>query len=188
MGESCPPCLMWLPLLHRMSAVEHVYHPVVCEACQVRAFTGFRYKCQRCSNYVLCQSCFWRGRTSQNHSNEHEMKEYSSYKSPTKQIAHSIQKSLQCVPISTQKTHQDFDVKPQRPLDLSNIVAVVPNAVRHQTIEPITEWTSQLLPGQYGNANERDDEHRLIARYAAKLSGRSNVSEILDQNIFTYIE
>lgn len=106
------------------------------------------------------------------------MKEYSSYKSPTKQIAHSIQKSLQCVPISTQKTHQDFDVKPQRPLDLSNIVAVMPNAVRHQTIEPITEWTSQLLPGQYGNANERDDEHRLIARYAAKLSGRSNVSGI----------
>lgn len=49
---------------------------------------------------------------------------------------------------------------------------------RHQPIEPITEWTSHLLPGQYGNANEKDDEHRLIARYAAKLSGRSNVSLI----------
>lgn len=34
-SDSCPPCLMWLPLLHRMASVEHVYHPVVCDACQV---------------------------------------------------------------------------------------------------------------------------------------------------------
>lgn len=46
---------------------------------QVRSFTGFRYKCQRCTNYQLCQQCFWRGRTSSTHSNEHEMKEYSTY-------------------------------------------------------------------------------------------------------------
>uniref|UniRef100_A0A0R3S6C8 ZZ-type domain-containing protein n=1 Tax=Elaeophora elaphi TaxID=1147741 RepID=A0A0R3S6C8_9BILA len=79
LADPCPPCLMWLPLLHRMASVEHVYHPVVCDACQVRSFTGFRYKCQRCTNYQLCEQCFWRGRTSSAHSNEHEMKEYSSY-------------------------------------------------------------------------------------------------------------
>lgn len=95
LGESCPPILMWLPLLHRMASVENVYHPVnlihgiclypiyqfqvICDSCQVRSFTGFRYKCQRCTNYQLCQSCFWRGRISQSHTNEHEMKEYSSY-------------------------------------------------------------------------------------------------------------
>lgn len=79
MSDTCPPCLMWLPLLHRMAAVEHVYHPVVCDSCQVRAFTGFRYKCQRCPNYQLCQSCFWRGQVSKQHQNDHEMKEYSSY-------------------------------------------------------------------------------------------------------------
>ncbi|MFH4977741.1 hypothetical protein AB6A40_004450 [Gnathostoma spinigerum] len=79
MSDPCPPCLMWLPLLHRMASVEHVYHPVVCDACQTRNFTGFRYKCQRCANYQLCQQCFWRGRTSATHTNEHEMKEYSSY-------------------------------------------------------------------------------------------------------------
>ncbi|KAI6241403.1 Dystrobrevin [Aphelenchoides fujianensis] len=173
MGENCPPILMWLPLLHRMAAVERVYHPVVCDACQAPHFTGFRYRCQRCTNYQLCQSCFWRGRTSQSHSNEHEMKEYSSYKSPTKQIAHSIQKSLQCVPLTTHKTHQDFDVRPTRPLDLSNIVPVTPSVLRHQPPDPITEW-SQPLPGQYGNGNAMDDEHKLIARYAAKLSGRSS--------------
>ncbi|KAH7727783.1 Zinc fingerZZ type family protein [Aphelenchoides avenae] len=172
MGESCPPCLMWLPLLHRLASVEHVYHPVVCDACQAPSLFGFRYKCQRCTNYQLCQSCFWRGRTSGSHSNEHEMKEYSSYKSPTKQIAHSIQKSLQCMPVQLHKPHKDFTVKQQRPLDLANIVpAFRPN--HRPSSEPIADWTSQLLPGQYGNGNEMDDEHRLIARYAAKLAGRT---------------
>lgn len=43
-----------------------------------------------------------------------------------------------------------------------------------------------MLPGQYGNANERDDEHRLIARYAAKLSGRSSVGDD-QQRIFDFL-
>uniref|UniRef100_A0AC35TSV2 ZZ-type domain-containing protein n=1 Tax=Rhabditophanes sp. KR3021 TaxID=114890 RepID=A0AC35TSV2_9BILA len=174
MSETCPPCLMWLPLLHRICSVEHVYHPVSCDSCQVRSFTGFRYKCQRCSNYQLCQNCFWRGRTSQNHSLEHEMKEYSSYKSPTKQLAHSIHKSLQCIPMSNKPKHPEFESKLQRPLDLSNIVPVMPNSYgKQQSYEPSTEWTNKLLPGQFGNATSMDDEHKLIARYAAKLSGRT---------------
>ncbi|KAL3100925.1 hypothetical protein niasHS_001385 [Heterodera schachtii] len=153
MGEQCPPCLMWLPLLHRMASVESVFHPVMCDS---------------------CQSCFWRGRVSQSHSNEHEMKEYSSYKSPTKQLAHSIQKSLQCVPVSHQKTHKEFPTRPQRPLDLANVVPSTPLVtVRRQPPEPVAEWTAQLLPGQYGNASAMEDEHKLIARYAAKLAGRT---------------
>ena len=72
MADPCPPVLMWLPLLHRMASVEHgafiviggkyllikvvlVFHPVVCDACGRDSFTGFRYKCQRCHNYQLCQ-------------------------------------------------------------------------------------------------------------------------------------
>jgi len=56
-----------------------VYHPVACEACRRDSFTGLRYKCQRCYNYNLCQDCFWRGRTSGNHQNDHDVKEYSFY-------------------------------------------------------------------------------------------------------------
>uniref|UniRef100_A0A183CHT7 Dystrobrevin alpha n=1 Tax=Globodera pallida TaxID=36090 RepID=A0A183CHT7_GLOPA len=44
---------------------------------------------------------------------------------------------------------------------------------RRQPPEPVAEWTSQLLPGQYGNASAMEDEHKLIARYAAKLAGRT---------------
>uniref|UniRef100_A0A1I8BS58 ZZ-type domain-containing protein n=1 Tax=Meloidogyne hapla TaxID=6305 RepID=A0A1I8BS58_MELHA len=159
LGECCPPCLMWLPLLHRMAAVENVYHPVVCDSCQVRSFNGFRYKCQRCINYQLCQSCFWRGR-----------------KSPTKQLAHTIQKcTLQCIPTTHQKTHVDYPPRPQRALDLANVVPSTPitGFSRRQAPEPIAEWTSKFLPGQYGRASAMDDEHKLIARYAAKLAGRT---------------
>jgi len=56
-----------------------VYHPVACEACHRESFAGLRYKCQRCYNYNLCQDCFWRGRTSGNHQNDHDVKEYSFY-------------------------------------------------------------------------------------------------------------
>lgn len=56
-----------------------VLHPVQCDGCHRDSFMGFRYKCQRCYNYQLCQDCFWRGRTSGGHSNEHQMKEYTSY-------------------------------------------------------------------------------------------------------------
>ncbi|CAJ0592499.1 unnamed protein product [Cylicocyclus nassatus] len=177
MSDPCPPCVMWLPLLHRMASVEHVYHPVVCDACQVRSFTGFRYKCQRCSNYQLCQNCFWRGRTSQSHSNEHEMKEYSSYKSPTKQLAHSIHKSLQCIPTNANaKQPPLFAERPQRPLELQNIVPATPLSMRRAPPDPIPDWPSSpvLLPGQIVNGTALDDEHKLIARYSAKLSGRAD--------------
>lgn len=70
------PCL----LLHRVRRCScSVYHPVACEACCRESFTGLRYKCQRCYNYNLCQDCFWHGRTSGNHQNDHDVKEYSFY-------------------------------------------------------------------------------------------------------------
>lgn len=40
---------------------------------------GFRYRCQQCHNYQLCQDCFWRGHAGGSHSNQHQMKEYTSW-------------------------------------------------------------------------------------------------------------
>lgn len=56
-----------------------VVHPMACDACQREGFSGFRYRCQKCHNYQLCQDCFWRGRVSGPHTNEHEVKEYTTY-------------------------------------------------------------------------------------------------------------
>lgn len=56
-----------------------VIHPTACSACGRARLAGFRYRCSRCHNYTLCQDCFWRGRVSDNHTNEHEVKEYATY-------------------------------------------------------------------------------------------------------------
>lgn len=62
-----------------MLLVQNVIHPVTCNVCQRNTFIGFRYKCQKCRNYQLCQDCFWRGRISGAHRLTHQMKEYTVY-------------------------------------------------------------------------------------------------------------
>lgn len=65
-----------LPLLSPPPAV---FHPVECSYCHTESMMGFRYRCQQCHNYQLCQDCFWRGHASGSHSNQHQMKEYTSW-------------------------------------------------------------------------------------------------------------
>uniref|UniRef100_A0A673JL06 Dystrobrevin, beta b n=1 Tax=Sinocyclocheilus rhinocerous TaxID=307959 RepID=A0A673JL06_9TELE len=79
MADPPPQCLVWLPLMHRLANVENVFHPVECSYCQSESMMGFRYRCQQCHGYQLCQSCFWRGHASGPHSNQHQMKEHSSW-------------------------------------------------------------------------------------------------------------
>ncbi|NXH25575.1 DTNB protein, partial [Myiagra hebetior] len=79
MADPPPQCLVWLPLMHRLAHVENVFHPVECSYCHCESMMGFRYRCQQCHNYQLCQNCFWRGHASGPHSNQHQMKEHSSW-------------------------------------------------------------------------------------------------------------
>ncbi|KAM6081655.1 dystrobrevin beta isoform 11-T12 [Chlamydotis macqueenii] len=81
MADPPPQCLVWLPLMHRLAHVENVFHPVECSYCRCESMMGFRYRCQQCHNYQLCQNCFWRGHASGPHSNQHQMKEHSSWSS-----------------------------------------------------------------------------------------------------------
>lgn len=61
---------LWFPL---------AFHPVECSYCRSESMMGFRYRCQQCHGYQLCQSCFWRGHANGPHSNQHQMKEHSSW-------------------------------------------------------------------------------------------------------------
>uniref|UniRef100_A0A4W5PGT6 Dystrobrevin, beta b n=1 Tax=Hucho hucho TaxID=62062 RepID=A0A4W5PGT6_9TELE len=79
MADPPPQCLVWLPLMHRLANVENVFHPVECSYCGSESMMGFRYRCQQCHGYQLCQSCFWRGHANGPHSNQHQMKEHSSW-------------------------------------------------------------------------------------------------------------
>ncbi|KAJ7427714.1 Dystrobrevin beta [Willisornis vidua] len=127
-----------------------VFHPVECSYCHCESMMGFRYRCQQCHNYQLCQNCFWRGHASGPHSNQHQMKEHSSWKSPAKKLSHAISKSLGCVP-SRDPPRPLFPEQPEKPLDLAHIVALD-------------------SPGRL------DEEHRLIARYAARLAAEAGTA------------
>ncbi|XP_041357964.1 dystrobrevin beta-like [Gigantopelta aegis] len=184
MCDPGPQCLMWLPVLVRMAHVENVLHPVLCEGCHRQSFTGFRYKCQRCFNYNLCQDCFWRGRTSGNHHIDHEMKEHASYKSQAKQIGHSIRKSFQCTPTRSNQKVPHFPEAPEKTIDLSYIVPPTPVPLHNGFPEhPIITSTAEVSslesstmsrsPNKLNSSSDScpvDDEHRLIARYAARLA------------------
>ncbi|XP_071238533.1 dystrobrevin beta-like isoform X13 [Salvelinus alpinus] len=151
MADPPPQCLVWLPLMHRLANVENAFHPVQCSYCRSESMMGFRYRCQQCHGYQLCQSCFWRGHANGPHSNQHQMKEHSSWKSPAKKLSHAISKSLGCVPIG-ELPHPVFPEQLEKPQDS------VPHTV-------VLESPSRL-----------EEEHRLIARYAARLAAEAGNS------------
>ncbi|XP_066591793.1 dystrobrevin beta-like isoform X2 [Prorops nasuta] len=176
MSDPGPHCLIWLPLFHRMATVENVVHPVTCDACHKENFTGFRYRCQKCHSYQLCQDCFWRGRVSGTHTNEHETREYSSFKSPSKQIGHSLRKSFRCVPDKGKNNLPRFPEQPEKTLDLSHIVPPSPLPSHNGFPE-----SGFMAPFDSGSMDSRstlrsmdssrlDDEHKLIAHYAKRLA------------------
>ncbi|KAG7204583.1 hypothetical protein KM043_005003 [Ampulex compressa] len=181
MSDPGPHCLIWLPLYHRMAAVETVAHPTMCDACHKENFTGFRYRCQKCHSYQLCQDCFWRGNVSGTHNNDHEIREYSSFKSPSKQIGHSLRKSFRCVPEKGKNSLPRFPEQPEKTLDLSHIVPPSPLPSHNGFPDP-----GFMAPFDSGSMESRstlrsmdssrlDDEHKLIARYAQRLAQESRI-------------
>ncbi|XP_039189436.1 dystrobrevin alpha isoform X20 [Crotalus tigris] len=209
MSDPPPQCLVWLPLLHRLANVENVFHPVECSYCHSESMMGFRYRCQQCHNYQLCQDCFWRGHASGSHSNQHQMKEYTSWKSPAKKLTNALSKSLSCAS-SHEPLHPMFPNQPEKPLNLAHIVPPRPVTSMNDTLfshsvpsgSPFTNRRLQysldvadrladehVLIGLYVNMlqnnpsrlldspNRLDEEHRLIARYAARLAAETTSSQ-----------
>ncbi|XP_046703767.1 dystrobrevin alpha isoform X2 [Silurus meridionalis] len=125
MSDPPPQCLVWLPLMHRLANVENVFHPVECSYCHSQSMMGFRYRCQQCHNYQLCQECFWKGHASGSHSNQHQMKEYTSWKSPAKKLSNALSKSLSCAS-NREPLHPMFSDAPEKPLNLAHVVDTWP--------------------------------------------------------------
>ncbi|TRY90226.1 hypothetical protein DNTS_005831, partial [Danionella cerebrum] len=196
MSDPPPQCLVWFPLMHRLANVENVFHPVECSYCHSQSMMGFRYRCQQCESYQLCQECFWRGHASGAHSNQHQMKEYTSWKSPAKKLSDALSKSLSCAS-SRDPPYPMFSETPEKPLNLSHIVPPRPvtsgneYALSHSMPSSGNPYSSKtclhddtkqmklfsrtapdLLKGKgfQDNSKNQDDEHCLIARYASRLA------------------
>uniref|UniRef100_A0A674NS75 Dystrobrevin n=1 Tax=Takifugu rubripes TaxID=31033 RepID=A0A674NS75_TAKRU len=189
--EDPPQCLVWLPLIHRLASVEHVFHPVSCSYCRTNGMTGFRYRCLRCRGYQLCQNCFWRGNASGSHSNQHQMKEHSSWKSPAAKLGRALGRTLGCVS-SRNPSHPVYPEEPERTLNLANIVeatwpskkrqclptrsdvlllsvAAAPRASEEHALIAAYVDRLQSTPCAVDEHNRQDEEHKLIARYTSRL-------------------
>ncbi|XP_022442659.1 dystrobrevin alpha isoform X14 [Delphinapterus leucas] len=186
MSDPPPQCLVWLPLLHRLANVENVFHPVECSYCHSESMMGFRYRCQQCHNYQLCQDCFWRGHAGGSHSNQHQMKEYTSWKSPAKKLTNALSKSLSCAS-SREPLHPMFPDQPEKPLNLAHIVDTWPP-------RPVTSMNDSMFShsvpssgspfitrSMLESSTRLDEEHRLIARYAARLAAEPTPSQPAQQ-------
>ncbi|XP_045628832.1 dystrobrevin alpha isoform X11 [Ursus americanus] len=179
MSDPPPQCLVWLPLLHRLANVENVFHPVECSYCHSESMMGFRYRCQQCHNYQLCQDCFWRGHAGGSHSNQHQMKEYTSWKSPAKKLTNALSKSLSCAS-SREPLHPMFPDQPEKPLNLAHIVPPRPVTSMNDTLFSHSVPSSGspfITRSMLESSNRLDEEHRLIARYAARLAAESTSSQ-----------
>lgn len=135
--KGTPACLSFFMAFIRMGEVESVVHPVMCEGCHRNGFTGFRYKCQKCFNYNLCQDCFWRGRNSGSHdSDKHPCREYSFWQSQTREFSNSLRRSFRCLkPVASDspRINLNEDVfDNNKKLDLKHIVPPSP-ILRHNT-------------------------------------------------------
>ncbi|XP_074800520.1 dystrobrevin alpha isoform X4 [Natator depressus] len=177
MSDPPPQCLVWLPLLHRLANVENVFHPVECSYCHSESMMGFRYRCQQCHNYQLCQDCFWRGHASGSHSNQHQMKEYTSWKSPAKKLTNALSKSLSCAS-SREPLHPMFPDQPEKPLNLAHIVPPRPVTSMNDTlfshsVPSGNTFTNRRLLEGINVASPVADEHSLIKLYVDQLHNNS---------------
>lgn len=200
--KGTPVSFSFLMAFSRMTDVERVVHPVTCEGCHRNGFTGFRYKCQKCYNYNLCQDCFWRGRSSGSHSAEtHPCKEYCYWQSQSKELSNSLRRSFRCLP--SERPIFVMKEEPIKKLDLKNVVPPSPvprhNHLTHNRIvpEPFSRGSpayaslprihlkgplestpiqlqQTLAPG--------DEEHQLVQLFIKKLSEKEHETRNTDSD------
>ncbi|XP_072307634.1 dystrotelin [Eucyclogobius newberryi] len=74
--HSEPRLLLWLTTMYRLSVSQNVSHNVRCHCCKSRPFSGLRFRCEKCVNVQLCQTCFFTNRRTRKHKQHHPMIEF----------------------------------------------------------------------------------------------------------------
>uniref|UniRef100_A0A671VYK2 Dystrophin related protein 2 n=1 Tax=Sparus aurata TaxID=8175 RepID=A0A671VYK2_SPAAU len=71
-----PQSMVWLPVLHRVTAAESTKHQAKCYVCKQCPIKGFRYRSLKQFNVDICQTCFLTGRTSKGKKLHYPIMEY----------------------------------------------------------------------------------------------------------------
>ncbi|XP_070849993.1 dystrotelin [Chaetodon trifascialis] len=95
--QSEPRLLLWLPTLYRLSVSRNVNHAVRCHTCKTLPITGLRYRCMKCVNVHVCQSCFLTNRQTRKHKTHHPVLEFCSqptWRESLSSLVHSTRHAL----------------------------------------------------------------------------------------------
>ncbi|XP_024083561.1 dystrophin-like isoform X3 [Cimex lectularius] len=186
--EREPQSMVWLPVLHRVAASEQAKHQAKCNICKQYPIIGFRYRCLKCFNFDMCQSCFFSGRKAKSHKLTHPMQEYctattsgedvrdftralrNKFKSKRYWAKHPrvgylpVQTVLEGDPLAAPPT-------PPHPGPANNAQHDV-----HSTLEMYASRLAEVELRTRTNSTPdsesyREDEHQLIAQYCHSLNG-----------------
>ncbi|UJR30577.1 hypothetical protein I4U23_018104 [Adineta vaga] len=174
-----PQTLVWLPTLHRLMATESIRHEAQCNTCKAYPIVGMRYRCLRCFNYDLCQTCFFIGDHAKKHDGSHPIEEYCKQVTPFEDLKafyeffklkvgkNELKRKERYLTIDRSKSFSDSPIHQTNPL-LTN---------EHHSLtreDKITKKTQlqdiyRPIPKSETNGTHLDDEEKI------PLSGYDNV-------------
>uniref|UniRef100_A0A131XXJ0 Protein detached n=2 Tax=Ixodes ricinus TaxID=34613 RepID=A0A131XXJ0_IXORI len=183
-----PQSLVWLPVLHRLAAAETARHQAKCNGCKQYPIVGFRYRCLKCFNVDLCQSCFFSGRKTKSHKVTHPMQEYCTTTTSGEDVR-DFTKIMKNKFKSKRyfKKHPRMGYLPvQTVLEGDDLESPAPSPQHTLSSRDMHSRLEQYANSRLGDVELRtrsnstpdssEDEHQLIAQYCQTLSGELPVS------------
>ncbi|XP_046669291.1 dystrophin, isoforms A/C/F/G/H-like isoform X2 [Homalodisca vitripennis] len=181
-----PQSMVWLPVLHRLSAAETAKHQAKCNICKEYPIVGFRYRCLKCFNFDMCQNCFFSGRKAKNHKLTHPMQEYCTATTSGEDVR-DFTRALRNKFKSKRyfKKHPRMGYLPvQTVLEGDALESPAPSP-QHSTLTAqdmhtrLEMYASRLaeveLRTRTNSTPDSEDEHQLIAQYCQSLNGGESV-------------
>ncbi|XP_070164124.1 dystrophin, isoforms A/C/F/G/H isoform X4 [Polyergus mexicanus] len=182
-----PQSMVWLPVLHRLSAAETAKHQAKCNICKEYPITGFRYRCLKCFNFDMCQNCFFSGRKAKNHKLTHPMQEYCTATTSGEDVR-DFTRALRNKFKSKRyfKKHPRVGYLPvQTVLEGDALESPAPSP-QHSSLSQdmhsrLEMYASRLAEVELSRTRsnstpDSDDEHQLIAHYCQSLNGGDNIN------------
>ncbi|CAJ1087419.1 dystrotelin isoform X1 [Xyrichtys novacula] len=106
--QSEPHLLLWLPTLYRLCVSQNVSHAVHCYTCKTFPITGLRFRCMKCVNVHVCQSCFLTDRERKKHKTRHPVLEFCTQ--PTwRESWSSLVNNARCTLLPRRYTYRESD-------------------------------------------------------------------------------
>ncbi|XP_066600961.1 dystrophin-like isoform X3 [Prorops nasuta] len=182
-----PQSMVWLPVLHRLSAAETAKHQAKCNICKEYPIVGFRYRCLKCFNFDMCQNCFFSGRKAKNHKLTHPMQEYCTASTSGEDVR-DFTRALRNKFKSKRyfKKHPRVGYLPvQTVLEGDALESPAPSPQHsslsqdmHSRLEMYASRLAEVELSQTrsNSTPDSDDEHQLIAHYCQSLNGADNIN------------